>query len=100
MDRPSDRLNNFIARSGAGMDAAGRTVYSGPGMLYAGPGEFARTQQVHNQLMADESKDDPETAMIRQLLDQLKMRNLPGRASIPVYPVATGNVSYSHQEGR
>jgi hypothetical protein len=74
MDSPNDRLNNFMARSGAGFDAAGRPVYSGSGMMYMGPGEFARTQQVHNQLAADAASTDPQSALIRKLLDELSAR--------------------------
>jgi hypothetical protein len=48
-----DRYNKFLASYGAGQDGAGRTVYSGPGSMYMGPGEFARTQQVHAGLHAD-----------------------------------------------
>jgi hypothetical protein len=101
MDRPSDRLNNFNARSGAGFDAAGRPVYSGPGMMYMGPGEFSRTQQVHNQLAEDASADDPQGALIRKLLDQLsasQARSSGYQFDPPPLP-AQGNQTYSNQNG-
>jgi hypothetical protein len=78
MASPNDRLNQFIASSGAGKDAAGRTVYSGPGMMYMGPGEFARTQAVHAGLEADAMKDDHQGALIRKLLDQLSASQARG----------------------
>jgi hypothetical protein len=53
MDSPADRYNNFISRAGAGFDAAGRPVYGGSGHMYMGPGEFARTQDVHRGLQKD-----------------------------------------------
>jgi hypothetical protein len=84
MDNPNDRLNSFIARSGAGHDAAGRTVYSGPGMMYMGPGEFAATRAVHAGLEADASKNDPQGQMIRQLLDQLARKE--GRSTFQFTP--------------
>jgi hypothetical protein len=90
MDRPNDRLNRFIANSGAGVDAAGRPVYSGPGMMYMGPGEFSRTQQVHNQLKADAASSDPQGHLIRELLDKLNEKSMAGKANIPVYPIAPG----------
>ena len=100
MDSPVDRLNRFIAGYGAGVDAAGRPVYSGAGAMYASPREHAQMQATHNQLKADAMAYDPQSQLIRELLDEIKMRKLPGQASIPVYPAATGNFTYSHQEGR
>lgn len=94
MDRPNDRLNRFLANSGAGLDAAGRPVYSGSGMMYMGPGEFARTQQVHSGLEQDAMRDDPQGNMIRRLLDQLKMRSLPG--NIGFTPPDLPNISTSY----
>lgn len=99
MDSPNDRLNRFIANSGAGLDAAGRPVYSGPGMMYMGPGEFSRTQQVHAGLEQDAMRDDPQGNMIRRLLDQLSRQSMAGKANIPVYPMpAQGNQTYSVNE--
>jgi hypothetical protein len=84
MGRPNDRLNKFIANSGAGFDAAGRVVYSGPGMMYMGPGEFAATRAVHMGLEADASKNDPQGQMIRQLLEQLARKE--GRSTFQFTP--------------
>lgn len=99
MDTPNDRLDRFIASAGAGMDAAGRTVYTGPLHMYSGPRESAATQQVHANLEADAMRDDPQGNVIRKLLDQLKMQNLPGTARVPVFPLAAGgDQSYTHNE--
>lgn len=95
MDSPNDRLNRFISSAGAGMDAAGRPVYTGPGMMYMGPGEFSRTQAVHAGLEADAMQSDQAGNTIRRLLDQLQRKNLPGNVSLPVFPLAPGgNSSY------
>ena len=97
MDRPNDRLNRFIANSGAGVDAAGRPVYSGPGMMYMGPGEFSRTQQVHSGLEADAMRSDPSGNTIRKLLDQLQQKNLPGNVQLPVFPISpAGDFTIQH----
>jgi hypothetical protein len=99
MDRPNDRLNNFIANSGAGVDAAGRTVYSGPGMMYMGPGEFAATKAVHSGLEADAAGSDPQGHLIRQLLDQLARKE--GRSTFQFTPPQQpnpGDQTYSYQE--
>jgi hypothetical protein len=68
----NDALNRFTAGSGAGFDAAGRRVYSGPGMMYSGPGERAATMQVHSDLERMAFNEDPYANMIRQLLDDLR----------------------------
>ena len=95
MDNPNDRLNRFITNAGAGVDAAGRPVYSGSGMMYMGPGEFARTQQVHAGLEADATQADPQGNMIRKLLDQLKMQNLPGNLRMQLPDLPNTSTSYS-----
>jgi hypothetical protein len=99
MDRPNDRLNRFIANSGAGLDAAGRPVYSGSGMMYMGPGEFSRTQQVHAGLELDAMRDDPRGNLIRRLLDQLKMQDLPGslRMSLPDLPNTSASYTFQNR---
>lgn len=95
MDSPNDRLNRFIANSGAGKDAAGRTVYSGPGMMYMGPGEFAATRAVHAGLEADAMKYDPQGQLIRKLLDQLQQKNLPGTLGFNPPDLPNTSTSYS-----
>jgi hypothetical protein len=88
MDSPADRYNNFISRSGAGFDAAGRPVYGGSGHMYMGPGEFARTQDVHRQLQEDmEATESDKDRQIRLLLDRLAQASNAGKASLPVYPI-------------
>lgn len=64
-------LNDFIANTGAGFDAAGRRVYSGPFHMYGGPGDRAATMQTHAQLMNAAQMEDEESALIRKLLDDL-----------------------------
>jgi hypothetical protein len=91
----ANELNRWEARAGAGMDAAGRTVYSGPGLMYMGPGEFSATQAVHNDMKARAFEQDPEGMRVRELLDQLKRQRLPGHVSLPVFPlVPGGNQAY------
>jgi hypothetical protein len=77
-----DRLQQWEAGAGAGKDAAGRLVYSGPGMQYMGPGEFSRTQAEHDKMKVAAAKSDPQGMLIRQLLDQMQNQNMPGRASV------------------
>jgi hypothetical protein len=77
-----DRLQQWEAGAGAGKDAAGRLVYSGPGMQYMGPGEFSRTQAEHDKMKVAAMKSDPQGMLIRQLLDQVQNQNLPGQASV------------------
>lgn len=60
-------LANWEARAGAGYDAAGRTVYSGPGMMYSGPGESAATKAVHQDMMNRANAEDGG-GLIRALL--------------------------------
>ena len=103
MDSPVDRLNRYIASTGAGVDAAGRPSYSGggPAGMYVSPAEQNFMMAEHARLKADAAAYDPQGSLIRELLDQLKMKNLPGNVDIPVYPIApAGNFTYSHQEGR
>lgn len=101
INHTTDRVNQWLARAGAGFDAAGRVVYSGPGMMYMGPGEFSRTQQVHNQLLADEARDNPEGALIRKLLDEHKagLARASGYQFDPPPIPAQGNQTYSSQNG-
>lgn len=100
MDTPNDRLNRFIAGYGAGVDAAGRTVFTGPDAMYASPRERAEMQRTFSQLKADAAKSDPQGQLIRELLDQMKMKSLPGTVALPVFPLETGSASYQHNEGR
>jgi hypothetical protein len=70
-------------------------------MMYMGPGEFSRTQQVHNQLAADAAADDPQGALIRKLLDQLSASQARGSGyqfDPPPIP-AQGNQTYSNRDG-
>lgn len=103
MGNANDRLNRYIANTGAGVDAAGRPSYSGggPAGMYASPAEQNFMMAEHGRLKAAAAAEDPQGHLIRELLDQLKMKNLPGNVDIPVYPIApAGNFTYSHQEGK
>jgi hypothetical protein len=60
-------LARWESAAGAGYDAAGRTVYTGPGMMYMGPGDNAATKAVHQGLVNDTNMDDGE-GLIRALL--------------------------------
>ena len=64
--------NRFLANSGAGVDAAGRLVFSGPSMMYAGPGEFARAQQTLREAeMRMMEEENPAETRRRQMMDRL-----------------------------
>jgi hypothetical protein len=63
---PSD-LARWESSAGPGYDAAGRLVYSGPGMMYMGPGDKSATQAVHQGLMNDANMVDGGS-LIRALL--------------------------------
>lgn len=76
-----DRLYQWEAGAGAGKDAAGRPVYTGPGMMYMGPGDHARTQAEHEKMKIAAAKADPQGMLIRQLLEQ-SQHPTPGRASV------------------
>lgn len=94
---PNDRLNRFIADSGAGIDALGRASYTGPFMMGAGPNDFARTQAVHKQLEADAMAYDPQGNRIRQLMDMLqRQQKLPGTVDLPKFDAAVGDASYHY----
>jgi len=75
------RLQDWEAGAGAGKDAAGRTVYTGPGMMYAGPREFSATQAEHEKMKNAAGRADPEAMMIRELLEQLR-NPLPGHGNV------------------
>ena len=79
-----DRLQQWEAGAGAGKDAAGRPVYSGPGMMYMGPREFSATQAEHEKMKIAAAKADPEGMMIRELLEQAKNPN-PATAQVSAY---------------
>ena len=65
--QPWQALANFESESGAGYDAAGRRVYSGPQFMYMGPGDKSATQMVHSQLQNRANEADGG-GMIRALL--------------------------------
>jgi hypothetical protein len=98
MDSPADRLRKFESGSGYGKDAAGRDLYTNEFAVGLGPGEFARTQSVHNKLKADASVDDPMGALIRRLLEEQSLSSMAGKANIPVYPVRAAQGRQQGQE--
>jgi len=73
---PSD-LARWESSAGPGYDAAGRLVYSGPGMMYMGPGDKSATQAVHQGLKRDADREDGG-GMIRALLAELARRRAMG----------------------
>jgi hypothetical protein len=93
-----DRLQQWEAGAGAGKDAAGRLVYSGPGMQYMGPGEFSRTQAEHDKMKVAAAKSDPQGMLIRQLLDQVQNQNLPGQATMQIPRPIMGGGQRRQQE--
>jgi hypothetical protein len=76
-----DRLQQWEAGAGAGKDAAGRQVYTGPGMMYMGPRDFSATQSEHEKMKLAAAKDDPQGMLIRQLLEQLS-NPTPSQANV------------------
>lgn len=87
-------LSNWEARAGYGVDALGRPSYQNEFSMGASPRDHLANARIHNELKAAAAAEDPRGMAIRDLLEQLKRQNLPGQASIPVYPLATGNSSY------
>lgn len=87
-------LANWEAARGYGVDALGRPSYQNQFSLGAGPRDHLADTATHNQLKAAAAQDDPRGMAIRDLLEQLKRKSLPGQSDIPVYPVAMGNASY------
>jgi len=79
-----DRLYQWEAGAGAGKDAAGRMVYTGPGMMYMGPREFSATQAEHEKMKIAAAKADPQGMMIRELLEQAKNPK-PATALVSAY---------------
>jgi hypothetical protein len=80
----TNQLNNYIANSGAGVDALGRFNVSHP--LHTGNWrDTMAVQNQMNQMKAMEANQDPQTAMIRALLDQMRMgdhKRLPGNVDV------------------
>jgi hypothetical protein len=89
------RLSKFEAETGAGFDAAGRRVYTGPLSMYSGPREHAAQQATHDGLIADLARDDPIAHQIRMLLN--RRAGIPGQVAFDPPSPAVGNVSYSYQ---
>jgi len=90
-------LADWEARAGAGYDAAGRTVYSGPGMMYSGPRENAATKAVHQEMMNRANYEDGG-GLIRALLAELN-RNAARNMGVNPAPwldlQAGGSATYS-----
>jgi hypothetical protein len=94
-------LNNWEAGAGYGVDAVGRPSYQNQFSMGAGPRDHLAQTATHNDLKARAAAEDPNGMMIRQLLEQMQRQNLPGRTSLPVFPlVGPSNMSYEHNEGR
>lgn len=94
-------LSNWEARAGYGVDSLGRSSYQNQFSMGAGPRDHLAQAAIHNDLKARAAQEDPDGMMIRELLEQMKRRNLPGNVSIPVFDaVNPGDVTISYQEGR
>jgi len=94
-------LSNWEARAGYGVDSLGRPSYQNQFSMGAGPRDHLAQTAIHNDLKARAAQEDPNGMMIRELLEQMKRRNLPGTALIPVFDaVPQGDVSISYQDGR
>ena len=98
-----DRLYQWEAGAGAGKDAAGRPVYTGPNMLYMGPREFSATQAEHEKMKIAAAKADPQGMMIRELLEQAKSQALPGHHSLKgmmgSYNAPNATLNVARQQG-
>lgn len=97
-----DRVRQFEAEIGYGLDAAGRPVYNAAG--YSSPRESAGLQARHEQMKWEAEKEelargDTSGAMIRELLKTMRLQNMPGTVRLPVFPLAAGgNQTYNYQE--
>ena len=100
----SNQLNNYIANSGAGVDALGRFNVSHP--LHTGNWrDTMAVQNQMNQMKAAEANQDPQTAMIRALLDQMRMgdhKRLPGNVQVqyPQQPNSSSTFQYTEDNRR
>ena len=87
------RLNEFEARSGAGFDAAGRRVYTGPDSMYSSPREFANQQATHENLVSQLAANDPAGHYIRMLLN--RRVGVPGQVGLDLPEPAVASQSYN-----
>lgn len=88
-------LANWEARAGYGVDALGRPSYQNQFSMGAGPRDHLAQAAIHNDLKARAAQDDPQGMLIRDLLEQLRKRNLPGNVNLPVFDLKTpSSVSY------
>ena len=92
-------LSNWEARAGYGVDALGRPSYQNQFSIGAGPRDHLANTAIHNELKANAAKEDPQGMMIRDLLEQMKTRNLPGNVNIPVYPIGQPANTTIHYQG-
>lgn len=93
--------DQYLARSGAGVDAAGRLVFSGPDMMYAGPREFASASSTLSEMRrrAEEEESEAEKRQ-RQMLDMLARHAPPTGYKFDPRMLAVGNSAYEIHQGR
>ena len=97
-----DRIRQYEADVGYGIDAAGRPVYNASS--YPSPRETAGMQSVHERMKLEAEKEelargDKMSAVIRELINQIRRQNMPGTVQVPVYPLAAGgNQTYYNNE--
>lgn len=80
-----DRVRQYEAEVGYGLDPAGRPVYNAH--TYASPRESAGMQQLHEKLkweaeQEERARGDTSGAMIRELIGQMRLKNLPGNVQV------------------
>ena len=80
-----DRVRRYEAAVGYGLDAAGRPVYNAAG--YPSPRETAGMQKAHEELKWEAEKEerargDKASAVIRELINQIRRQNMPGTVQI------------------
>jgi len=82
------RLNEYEARVGSGVDAAGRQVYTGPDSMYSSPREFATQKATHDNMIAQLASQDPAAHYIRMLLN--RRTGTPGQVAFDPPPIVGG----------
>lgn len=87
------RLNKFESETGAGVDAAGRRVYTGPLGMYPSPRDTSATMATHDGLIAELAANDPAGHYIRMLLN--RRAGTPGQMRMELPDPAVASQSYN-----
>lgn len=100
--------DNFMANSGAGLDAAGRRVYGSHIQYGSDPRSFAKDQMTEAQLRQAATYEDPGLMRLRELIEENKQLRQslgvgPGTTRLPVYPAEGGkgttSYDFSYRQG-